>query len=41
MAFARTGDDSRARRSLERALQLAPDMPEADETRRTLKMLVY
>jgi len=41
MALAQTGDDSRARRSLERALQLAPNMPEADEARRTLKTLVY
>ena len=41
MALAHTGDDSRARRSLERALQLAPKMPDADEARRTLKALVY
>ena len=41
MALARTGNDSRARRSLERAVQLAPKMPDADEARRTLKTLVY
>jgi tetratricopeptide (TPR) repeat protein len=41
MALAHTGDDSRARRALERALQLAPKMPDGDEARRTLKALVY
>jgi tetratricopeptide (TPR) repeat protein len=41
MALAHSGADSRARRSLARALQLAPNLPDADEARRTLKTLVY
>ena len=41
MALARKGDDAKARRVLQRALQLDPKFPEAAQARKTLDSLVY
>jgi putative PEP-CTERM system TPR-repeat lipoprotein len=41
MALARKGDDAKARRTLQRALQLDPKFPEAAQARKTLASLVY
>lgn len=41
MALARMGDDAKARRVLERALQLDPQFPGAAQARKTLTSLVY
>lgn len=41
MAFAQAGDDSKARKALERALKLSAKFPGADEARKTLATLVY
>jgi tetratricopeptide (TPR) repeat protein len=41
MALARKGDDAKARRTLQRALQLDSKFPEAAQARKTLASLVY
>ena len=41
MALARKGDDAKARRVLQRALQLDPQFPGAAQARKTLASLVY
>jgi tetratricopeptide (TPR) repeat protein len=41
MALARKGDDAKARRVLQRALQLDPKFPDAAQARKTLATLVY
>ena len=41
MALAQAGDDSRARKALERALALEPNLQGADDARKTLATLVY
>jgi tetratricopeptide (TPR) repeat protein len=41
MAFARKGDDAKARRLLERVLKIDPQFPDAPQVRKTLASLVY
>jgi Tfp pilus assembly protein PilF len=41
MAYAQKGEDAKARRVLQRALQLDPKFPEANQARKTLASLVY
>jgi Flp pilus assembly protein TadD len=41
VAQAKSGDDAKARKALNRALELQPDFPRADDARSILKTLVY
>lgn len=41
MAYAKSGEDGKARRALERALTLDPKMAEAAEAKRTIATLIY